>query len=139
MDATKATSKSWICLIGLALSALVLGGCGSSGPETYPVSGTVTWNGKPLPEGHIIFSPVDGAVAPDAGKILDGKFTFRAQAGQKRVKIEADREVGPRDPVMGTIPRQAYIPDRYNTETVLTAEVTPTGKNEFIFDLQEEE
>ena len=139
MDATKTSVKPWVGLTGLVLSALVLGGCGPSGPETYPVSGTVTWNGQPLPEGHIVFSSEDGSVAPAAGKISDGKFAFRAQAGQKRVEIHADREAGPIDPFMGTVPRKPYIPPRYNSETILTAEVIPTGKNEFTFELREQE
>ncbi len=74
------------CLLGLT-------GCGASGPETYSVSGRVTFNAEPLPEGRIIFSPSDGSVAPDAGKIVEGRFEFQAKPGKKRVEIHADREV----------------------------------------------
>ncbi|HUT57595.1 MAG TPA: hypothetical protein VNA25_07060 [Phycisphaerae bacterium] len=130
--------KTCTYLVCLGLLALPVTGCGPSGPETYPVSGTVTWNGDPLPEGDIVFSPVDGSLAPDAGKIVAGKFEFQAQPGEKRVEIDATRESGEVDPVMHMAPRQAYIPSKYNSETTLKATVTAGGDNTFIFDLTEE-
>jgi len=110
-------------------------GCGRSGPETYPVSGTVTFDGQPVPDGHILFVPAEGKGLPDPGKIEDGKFSFRAKPGRKRVEIEASRETGPIDKSMGLAPRQPYIPACYNTKTTLTAEVTPDGPNQFHFPL----
>ena len=125
-------------LVALCLLVLLVAGCGPSGPETYPVSGTVTWNGDPLPEGDIVFSPVDGSIAPDAGKIVDGKFEFQAQPGEKRVEIDATRESGEVDPVMHMAPREAYIPSKYNSESILKATVTAGGDNAFTFELTEE-
>jgi hypothetical protein len=43
-----------------SLVLLVIAGCGGdkdTGPERYGVSGTVTFDGKPVPHGTIIFSP----------------------------------------------------------------------------------
>ena len=37
---------------------------------------------------------------------------------------------------MGVKKRQAYIPATYNSESTLTAEVAPGGKNQFTFDLK---
>lgn len=113
-------------------------GCGPSGPKTYPVSGTVTFDGQPLPTGFISFTPVEGDIAPDAGKVTDGKFEFRAQAGKKRVEINANRQaVGAKiDPAMGAVPSEQYLPAEYNTKTVLTAEVKPDGENRFEFPLK---
>ena len=130
--------KTRIYALCLCLLVLPVAGCGPSGPETYPVSGTVTWNGDPLPEGNIVFEPVDGSIAPDAGKIAAGKFAFQAQPGEKRVQIDATREVGEVDPVMHTVPREAYIPSKYNSATILTATVTADGENDFTFELTEE-
>jgi len=127
------------CVAFGAVGLLVLlgPGCGPSGPKTYPVSGTVTFNGEKIPKGHIVFVPVDESIAPDAGEIVDGRFDFRAKAGKKEVRISADREVGEMDPVMHTIPRQSYIPSKYNVESVLEREVVPDGDNTFTFELEE--
>lgn len=123
----------------LCLLALLSTGCGRGGPKTYPVSGSVTFGGVAVPKGHIVFTPLDASLAPEAAKIVDGKFSLRARAGKKRVEIIADREVGVRDPVMGVVPREAYIPAKYNDETILEAEVVPDGENEFVFELEEDE
>jgi predicted small lipoprotein YifL len=126
------SAARWVAALVMA----VLAGCGPSGPTTYPVSGTVAFDGKPVPEGDILFAPAEGSAVPDSGNIQDGAFSFRAKPGRKRVEIEANRESGPVDPTMGMAPRQSYIPDRYNTQTTLTAEVKPDGENRFSFDLQ---
>ena len=61
---------------GAALTALiVLAGCGDSGPEIVPVSGTVTIDGKPLTYGQIQVLP--SGWRPAHGKIeADGRFTL---------------------------------------------------------------
>jgi hypothetical protein len=122
-------------LLGL-LSTALLAGCGPSGPRTYPVSGTVLFDGKPLPQGDIIFHAARGDMGADAGKIKDGKYSFRAKAGKKKVAILASKEVpGKRDPLMGPL-IENYVPARYNDETTLTAEVRESGENQFDFQLQ---
>lgn len=121
-----------LVLAGLAL----LAGCGPSGPRTYPVSGTVLFDGKPLPRGDIIFHAARLDMGADAGKIKDGKYSFRAKAGKKKVAILASAEVpGKRDPLMGPL-MENYIPERYNDETILAAEVKESGENHFDFQLQ---
>jgi hypothetical protein len=132
---TKIANISWLARVCCLAAALALAGCGRSGPRTYPVSGTVTFNGSPLPDGSIVFMPVDSHVAADAGTIHDGRFTFEAKEGKKRVEIRAVREVGEVIKEMGVRARQSYVPARYNSETTLSAEVVPKGKNEFTFDL----
>lgn len=47
---------SMLFIIGWGLM-VAAGGCGKSGPETYDVSGTVTYNGQPVPVGQILFQP----------------------------------------------------------------------------------
>jgi hypothetical protein len=118
------------------LFVVALIGCGPSGSEKYTVTGTVTFDGQPVPDGHIIFAPTEPGSAPDAGKIIQGKFELTATAGKKRVEIHASRESGPIDPVMGAVPRVPYIPARYNSASVLTAEVTKQGPRHLQFDLQ---
>ena len=128
--------KHRINLTQICLLAVLAAGCGPSGPKTYPVSGTVTFNGDAVRKGHIVFSPVDRSTAPDAGEILNGEFSLRAKAGKKRVEIVADRAVGKMDPVMHTIPRESYIPEKYNAESILEREVVPDGENKFVFELE---
>lgn len=135
MTRSAAAFPRWTLPVTMLLAAVVGTGCGPSGPKTYPVSGTVTFEGEPLAEGDIVFSPEQGSIAPDAGKIVDGKFEFRAQPGPKRVEIDATRETGEVDPTMGMAPRESFIPSKYNTETTLEAEVTAGGENEFHFEL----
>ncbi len=68
-------SMVWrIALLSLLCSVAV--GCGSSGPETSPVSGKVTYkDGSPVPGGTIVFSKdnmeVTGAIKPE-----DGTYTL---------------------------------------------------------------
>ncbi len=120
-----------MCLL-LAATA----GCGHSGAVTFPISGTVTYNGKPLPDGSIVLLPVSGPSAADPGTIHDGRFAFAARAGRKKVEIRAMREVGPIIRSMGARDKQSYIPGRYNSQTTLSAEVVPDGPNQFAFDLK---
>ena len=119
-------------IVPLAVSLI---GCGRPGPAMYAVSGTVTWQGQPVPKGDIVFMPIDGAVAPDAAKIIDGKYRLMAKAGKKRVEIHASRREGPVNPAMGESPAKPYIPTRFNAKSTLTAEVLPNDKNVFAFDL----
>jgi hypothetical protein len=121
----------------LALAAAVLPAHGCTrGPRTYPVSGTVTLDGQPLPEGEILFVPVDGSTGPDPGKVKDGRFELQARAGKKRVEVSAARILpgGARGAGGEPVPEE-IIPDRYNTRSVLTAEVSPEGVNRFEFPL----
>jgi hypothetical protein len=111
-------------------------GCRHSGATTFPISGAVTYNGKPLPDGSIVLMPESGPNAADAGAIHDGRFTFSAHAGKKKVEIRATREVGPVIRSMGARDKQSYIPAQYNSQTALKAEVVPDGSNHFVFDLQ---
>ena len=123
------------CCLLFSVSILLLSGCGSGGPQTCTVTGTVTFNGNPLPEANILFEPESGKGVPDSGKIIDGKYKLEVKPGKKQVKITATREVGEPDPVMGARRRVSFIPAEYNSSTKLSAEVTPGGKNDFPFTL----
>lgn len=118
-------------LLGLSFS---LTGCGSteSGPERVIVSGKVTFNGEPVPQGEIWFLPAAGRQAPQAGAIItEGLYRVENKGGVPigscLVKITADRpeikvkivaDGGPEE-----IPTMQYLPVRYNEKTELTAEI----------------
>jgi len=74
-----------------------LSGCGESGPPRYHVSGTVTYEGKPVAVGSIVFQP-DPAAGNEGpygnATIKDGKFDTHVDGeppigGPQIVLIEA--------------------------------------------------
>ena len=122
------------CLCSLGGLLFPLAGCGPRGPRVYDVSGTATFDGKPIENGDIIFLAADGQVSPDAGKIVDGKFQVRVKEGSKKVEIRATKEIGRTS--MGAL-YDDYIPSKYNGQTTLTAQIPTTdGSNHLEFDLK---
>lgn len=130
-------------LSGLLILAVLFVGCGGgqTGPVRYPVTGTVTFDGNPLPDGDVQFIPADGKGPTDAGKIVAGKFSLETTAGKKKVSIQATRE-DPKNMVPSGIDpgkmepaREDYIPAKYNTATELTADVPKGGSSSLDFKL----
>lgn len=74
--------------IVVALLVLALPGCGEAGPELFPVRGTVTYQGQPLPLGNVMFIPANGPAAT-ATIAPDGSYSLRAVAGEHRVVVTA--------------------------------------------------
>src|SRR2546428_8448163 len=122
----------WGLVTGACLAAQ---GCGDAEPKTYPVSGTVSLDGRPLEEGDIYFYPLDPNISADAGKIKAGQFAFRTKAGKKRVEIRASRVVPGKQTPMGGPVRAEFLPPRYNTQTTLTAEIPAHDQNRLDFPL----
>jgi hypothetical protein len=124
-------------LPGALVLFLVLG-CGSSGPAKHTVSGQVTFDGAPVPEGDIIFEPVDKNLAADGGKITDGRYSLEVKPGKHRVVIRASKLVklppGQKGAMGETEMHQGYIPARYNEKTELTADIS--GPRELDFTLK---
>jgi hypothetical protein len=121
----------WTLSLGLVLLGIL--GCGSSG--THTVSGEVTFEGAPVPEGDIIFEPLDKKAAADAGKIKDGRYSLSVKPGKHRVLIRASKLMklprGKKGALGETEIHQQYIPARYNEKTELTADVPPAGPLNF--------
>lgn len=78
---------------GFMLSVLVIGaiafGCSKSGPTVVEVQGVVTYQGKPVPKGTVLFLPkpnTDGSFHPASGVIAgDGSYSMKAFPGRKGV------------------------------------------------------
>ena len=120
-------------LVGVACC---LAGCrGETGPAKHKVTGTVKLDGKPLSNGDLIFYPEAANLPADAGKVQNGRYTFRVVAGRHRVVIQAvsDKPIitSPVDPPV----YESIVPSRYNDATTLRAEVTAAGPNRFDFEL----
>ena len=83
-------------------------GCGGA----LSVTGTVTYDGKPIEDGQISFLPVDGKGTPARGPIVGGKY-----------RVDKGLDVGPRRVESSAIARSKSIPrarkpsatDRSNT------------------------
>jgi len=123
----------------LALAFLVPG-CGPSGPKMYPVSGTVNYQGKPLPLGTLMFVPKQGT--PSKPSLIDGSghYSLQAVAGEHRIQVVAvpEREGGRPDPTVeggidytGVPEVESLIPEKYNRfdTSGITVTVKPDGPN----------
>jgi len=137
--------RCWALVVSAA-SIVVVSGCGSGGTaSTEEVTGTVTYNGAPVADASVTFTPEAGRPATgitDAG----GKFTLTtfttddgAVPGMHKVSIAPNASQIP--PMPGT-PEAAVaaagkppFPPRYsNPETSgLTADVKEGGDNDFTF------
>ena len=140
-------------LVLVALPLLAAAGCGAEGDERprEPVSGSVTFEGKPLENGTIEFQPsIAGESVSAGGTVAQGRFEIpQAEGpvpGKYRVAIydqvntatTGSAEGG--GPVAGARKSLAdlrgVIPPRYNSATELTADVKAGGPNSFTFELK---
>ncbi|HKB01694.1 MAG TPA: hypothetical protein VKD90_05710 [Gemmataceae bacterium] len=62
--------SSRVCLIAIAVAAVLLPGCG--GERVAPVKGRVVFNGQPVKEAAITFSPVGDGNQLETGKPATG-------------------------------------------------------------------
>src|SRR5262245_54721186 len=126
----------------LALTAaLAAAGCGG-GPRTAAVRGTVTYQGKPVPNGTVTFVPAAGPHA--TGEIgPDGSYTLTtvragdgAVPGAYKVVIVALQDMAGRLPEDRTPLPPPIVPTKYTSiaTTDLTAEVRE-GENTIDFAL----
>ncbi len=131
-----------IAWIPMLLCLAVTAGCGP-GDDRQPLSGTVSWQGKPLPKGVITFYP-KGAGSTVGCTIVDGTFSIALQKGATpgsyRVQIVAFRPTGRRELDIERNERvdveEQYLPNRFNTASTLEVVIKPGVKNELAFDLE---
>lgn len=137
------TSSPRIGLV-LAVWAAALTGCG--GTQPVALSGNVTLDGQPLPEGIISFEPISKTAGQrrDA-TITNGAFTLPAAEGvlpgmEFKVEIKAFRKTGRKYPNadMGASYDEVvqFIPPPYNSATTLSAVISPDEQaNHLSFEL----
>jgi hypothetical protein len=129
------------CVTVLCLACLL--GCDGRTRQRMALEGTVTFDKKPLAEGNIRLLSAAGADAMIVGgAITAGRFEIPANEGawpgKYRVEIRAFRETGKRaqERSMREVDESVqFLPDRYNSQSKLTAEVTASGPNHFDFTL----
>lgn len=127
-----------------AMSAVlfVCGGCGDVEPVGNSVSGTVTFQGKPLDQGSIEFAPAASQDTMTGAPITNGQYSVSAENGLKpgpyQVRItsstggQASTDAMPGE--VTEVPKQR-IPSQFNSQTTLKADVTESGENRFDFDI----
>ena len=133
--------STWLVLF------LLISGCGGyDGPRRGEVHGNVTFDGSPLVEGHIRFTPTGDTKGPVAGApIVDGQYSIEEAkgpvVGHQRVEISAQKKTGRQVPApppqpAGTMMEETAeaIPERYNTRTELERELV-AGPNVLDFEL----
>ncbi len=133
-------SFRWIA-VSIAM-LLVFSGCGNNGGRVV-VIGVVTFDGKPLEDGSVVFSGEKGAAG--VGKVVNGNFSLSesgeqpgVQPGSYTVLVQSwFEELGSVQPNGSFSPGKPRIPLSYMDakKSGLTAEVKSGQTNKFTFDL----
>ncbi|QEL20879.1 hypothetical protein [Limnoglobus roseus] len=120
-----------IVTTSFAIAAIGCGG-GGTGPKVNTVSGKVTLDGAPIPEGTISFRNLAGNKGSFSGPIVNGDYSVKAESGEMAVEIRATRVVpdkfdtttnpGHKEPVI-----EMYVPKEYNSATTLKTSITGTA------------
>jgi hypothetical protein len=141
----KARRRTLLFAVASCGFLVIFAGCGGGGFETAPVNGKITYKGKPLPTGTIIYMPegdkpaATGEIKPDGSYIL-GTYASEdgAVLGKHAIKIYAVEEQGERLPEERSPTPGLILPNNYTSfETSgLTAEVKQ-GQNTFSFELKD--
>ena len=120
--------------VGLLLCLLLLLPAGCSENGLVEVAGQVTLDDKPLEKGTISFMPADGKGPSAAAIIEQGAYSVEVAPGEKKVEILGYKSTGKRrydenDPSSPMIDiNKQILPERFNTKTELTREVTPAAR-----------
>jgi hypothetical protein len=140
----------------VAIAAAIVGCGAASGPATYPVTGTVTLDGKPVENAVVAFASAGQAPADaKTGAALGGQTRTDAE-GHYTMSVVLDRGKTTRQGLPAgdyvvtvtkmefpggvqspTSPPKNVLPPKYATEqaTPLKATVKPDGENKFNFPL----
>ncbi|MFN7890180.1 MAG: carboxypeptidase regulatory-like domain-containing protein [Pirellula sp.] len=125
--------KSVAGVVLLMMALMLQVGCGPSGPDIARVQGTVTMDGKPLPNAIIMFVPVGGR--PSVSETdANGKYVLEFSGGRKgaipginRVEINTGRLAYEKDGKNYPAVKES-VPVQYNRLTTLEFNVE-AGKN----------
>lgn len=130
------------CAVCIVVAGLLSAGCGGGpeGPALHEVTGTVTLDGEPVEDGRIQFREQEGDRQAFSGTITNGEYSLEAEPGRMDVQIYASRIIpgkfdtsNPDDDPQPV--GEMYIPEKYNSRTTLTAEVSASGDNNIPFEL----
>jgi hypothetical protein len=123
---------------------LILGAAGCSRDEVVraSVEGNVTFDGKPVESGMILFIPEPGVVGPPVQVMIEnGKYASSESTGptvgQNAVQIIAVRKTGRILKIEGqdSAEEVQYIPKKYNEQSTEKVEIQ-SGENHFDYELK---
>jgi len=109
----RSTNRPWVLAAIACLAASA--GCGDSGPDLVPLTGTVTVGGRPLERGMVQLVPEDPRGSAAVGSVAAGRFVALTAdrpgvvPGRYRIRIDARAE--PKDET-DTLPKP-LVPLRY--------------------------
>jgi hypothetical protein len=135
MSCHSSSDRSSLSAVAIAVVLFAILGCNKE-PRTA-VSGTVTFDGQPLPAGQIVFEPTSAGRLGIA-QISNGAYNMPATqgptAGKYVVRITANRPSGRKTKTGGGRDTKAlvdqheqFIPGKYNEQSQLTTEVAGEG------------
>lgn len=119
-----------VALVLPLMFAVSFVGCAKSDrPELGTVSGTVTLDGKPLPEANIAFTPVDGGRTSMAVTDSEGKYELKyttdakgAKIGEHHVRVSTFQQGGDEPDSPKGVPEK--VPAKYQKSGTIKEEVT---------------
>jgi hypothetical protein len=119
----------------LAMCVLAIAaGCGRSGPPKYPVQGEVRFKSAAIENGTMTLIPKSSKARTAVSPIVNGKYKTEVTAGDWIVNIRAVREKGTPDPKAREVPREQYIPAKYNNDSKVVITL-PSDKRDFNYEL----
>jgi len=126
--------RMFVASIGIAIIGMSFGCGDSTKPSSIEVKGTVTVDGKPIPDGEISF--LVAGQSPTLFPIKDGAYSGKALSGSNKIEIRAFKD----GPPMTTDPEKKptrinYLGDNYGMNSKLTADVKSGASNDFKFEL----
>ena len=117
----------------VVITGMILGCGGKPEEPTGTVSGSVTLDDKPMPEGEVAFARPGRAST--ILEVKDCSFSGQVPEGTYRVEIYMyeEVEVVPMEGEAPIIDRRNVLPSKYNLESQEQAEISAAGSNSFEF------
>ena len=123
-----------------AVTAIFQAGC-DQGPPVGTITGAVTFDGQPVKDGHVLFTPADGMGQTGGAAIHEGKFQAeKVPVGKMKVELHGNKVVGkrksydtPESPWEDDVAE--LLPTKYNSKSDLTLEVKK-GNQDVKYDLK---
>jgi hypothetical protein len=123
-------------LLAISTALLVLGvvvGCSGAKKDEVEVTGSVTIDGEPIPQGVVQFVAADGQTPTGGGVIKDGKYQAKVPPGEKKVLVLGTKVVGqepeyPDDPKSTMRDKlETVTPPQYNATHLTPLKATITN------------